>query len=306
MGVITGVNYEQFDLNLLNVFDAVMTELNVTRASVRLNMTQPAVSNALKRLRHLLNDELFIKVPSGVSPTPKALEIWQPLHEALHQIRQTLEPIEFDPVTETVTFTIALNDFTAALILPPLMKAIEAIAPNVNVRTIPNTHINAAMLLEHAEIDIAIGVFPNPPPRLRSQPLLTSSWVCVMRRDHPLASKKLTLERYVQAKHLLVTLTGEATGLIDPLLQERGLNRRIGLTINQFSVAPQILMDSDFIAVLPTRVVQLSGIANQLHLATVPIEINPTSVKMMWHERLQQNMAQVWFRTQLAKVCSCL
>lgn len=300
------MNYEQFDLNLLNVFDAVMMELNVTRASVRLNMTQPAVSNALKRLRHLLNDELFIKVPSGVSPTPKASEIWQPLREALHQIRQTLEPIEFNPANETATFTIALNDFSAALILPSLMKVIEVIAPNINLRTIPNTHINAAMLLEQAEIDIAIGVFPSPPPRLRSQLLLTSPWVCAMRRDHPLARKKLTLDRYVQAKHLLVTLTGEATGIIDPLLQERGLNRRIGLTVNQFSVAPQILVTCDLIAVLPTRVVQLSGIIDQLHLATIPIEINPTSVKMMWHERSQQNTAQTWFRKQLAVAWSQL
>ncbi|WP_190509211.1 LysR family transcriptional regulator [Oscillatoria sp. FACHB-1407] len=300
------MNYEHFDLNLLNVFDAVMTELNVTRASERLNMTQPAVSNALKRLRHLLNDELFIKVPSGVSPTPKALQIWQPLREALNQIRQTLEPVEFDPATETATFTIALNDFSAALILPPLMRVIEAIAPQINLRTIPNTHINAPMLLEQAEIDIAIGVFPSPPPRVRSHPLLTSPWICAMRRDHSLARKKLTLNRYAQANHLLVTLTGESTGVIDPLLQERGLHRRIGLTVNQFSVAPQILVNSDLIAVLPTRVIQLSGIANQLHLTAIPIEINPTTVKMMWHERSQRNTAQTWFRTQLAEVCSRL
>jgi len=300
------MNYEQFDLNLLNIFDTVMTELNVTRASERLNMTQPAVSNALKRLRHLLNDELFTKVPSGVSPTPKALEIWQPLREALNQIRKTLEPIEFNPATETATFTIALNDFSAALLLPPLMKVIEAIAPNINLRTVPNTHINAAMLLEQAEIDIAIGVFPSPPPRLRLQPLLSSPWICAMRRGHSLARKKLTLDRYAQAKHLLVTLTGESTGLIDPLLQERGLNRRIGLTVNQFSIAPQILVNSDLIAILPTRVVQLSGIVNQLHLTPVPIEIYPTSVKMMWHERSQQNTAHIWFRTQLAEVYSYL
>jgi DNA-binding transcriptional LysR family regulator len=306
MRVITGMNYEQFDLNLLNVFDAVMTELNVTRASERLNMTQPAVSNALKRLRHLLNDELFIKVPSGVSPTPKAMQIWQPLREALNQIRQTLEPVEFNPDTETATFTIALNDFNAALILPPLMKVIEAIAPNINLRTIPNTHINAPMLLEQAEIDIAIGVFPNPPPRLRSQTLLTSPWICVMRRGHPLARKKLTLDRYAQANHLLVTLTGESTGVTDPLLQEQGLNRRVGLTVNQFSVAPQILVNSDLIATLPTRVVQLSSIADQLHLTPVPIEIPSTSIKMMWHERSQRSTAQTWFRTQLTEVYSHL
>ncbi|MBE9103238.1 LysR family transcriptional regulator [Vacuolonema iberomarrocanum] len=300
------MNYERFDLNLLNVFDAVMIELNVTRAAVQLNMTQPAVSNALKRLRHLLEDELFVKVPSGVSPTPKALEIWQPVREALNQIRQTLEPIEFNPSTETANITIALNDFSAMLLLPPLMGHLETLSPKLNLRTIPNTHINAAMLLEQSEIDIAIGVFPSLLARLRSQTLLTSSWVCAMRGEHPLARKKLTLNRYVQAKHLLVTLTGEATGVIDPVLQERGLSRRIGLTVNQFSVVPQILVNSDLIAVLPARVIQLSAIADQLHVTEVPIEITPTSIKMMWHERSHQNAAQSWFREQVAEVCSNL
>ena len=214
------MNYESFDLNLLNVFDAVMTELNVTRAAVRLNMTQPAVSNALKRLRHVLNDELFVKVPSGVSPTPKALELSQPIREALNQIRQTLEPTEFNPATERATLTIALNDFMANLLLPPLVKILEDLAPHINVRTIPNTHINAPMLLEQAEIDIAIGVFSNLPVRLRSHTLFSSPWICAMRRDHPLATHTLTLETYVQATHVLVTLTGESTGLIEPLLQD--------------------------------------------------------------------------------------
>jgi DNA-binding transcriptional LysR family regulator len=111
MSVITVMNYEHLDLNLLRVFDAVMTELNVTRAADRLHMTQPAVSNALKRLRHLLNDDLLIKVPTGVRATPKAVQVWHPLREALLQIRQTLEPSAFDAATATTSFTIAMNDF---------------------------------------------------------------------------------------------------------------------------------------------------------------------------------------------------
>jgi DNA-binding transcriptional LysR family regulator len=297
------MNYEQFDLNLLKVFDAVMTELNVTRAAVRLNMTQPAVSNALKRLRYLVNDELFIKVPSGVSPTPKATEIWQPIRESLNQIRQTFERLEFNAAVESATFTIALNDLAAHIILPTLINTLEKLAPNINVRTVPNTHINAAMLLEQAEIDIAIGVFVQLNPRLRSHTLFTSDWVCAMRRNHPLAGKKLTLARYAQAKHLLVTLTGEATGLLEPFLHEQGLARRIGLTVNQFFVVPQLLVNSDLIAILPTRVVQLSGMSDRLHLAAVPIEIPPSSVKMMWHERSHYNPAQEWFRTQLSEIC---
>ncbi|MBD0268046.1 MAG: hypothetical protein ICV77_07100 [Cyanobacteria bacterium Co-bin8] len=162
------------------------------------------------------------------------------------------------------------------------------------------------MLLEQAEIDVAIGVFPGANPRLRSHTLFTSPWICAMRRDHPLAGKKLTLERYAQAKHLLVTLTGESTGLLEPLLQERGLKRRIGLTVNQFHVVPQLVANSDLIAVLPTRVVLLSGVTDQLCLAPVPIEIPPSQVKMMWHERSHRHPAQAWFRTQLIEICTGL
>ncbi|ARV62901.1 hypothetical protein BZZ01_07535 [Nostocales cyanobacterium HT-58-2] len=300
------MNYEQLDLNLLTVFDAVMTELNVTRAADRLHMTQPAVSNALKRLRHLLNDELFVKVPSGVSPTPKAMEIWQPIRDALTQIRRTLEPSQFDPATATIAFTIAMNDLTANLILPKLIAVLEESAPDIDVRIIPNTHINAPILLEQAEIDVAVGVFPHPSARLRSHTLLTSPFICVMRRDHPLAGKKLTLERYVQAKHLLVTLTGESTGLIDPILQERGLQRRIALTVNQFAIAPRIVANSDFIAILPTRIVEMSGLVEQLHLAPLPIEIAPSILKMMWHERNHRHPAQEWLRSRLIEICSNL
>jgi DNA-binding transcriptional LysR family regulator len=303
MKVITAMNYEQLDLNLLRVFDAVMTELNVTRAADRLHLTQPAVSNALKRLRHLFNDELFIKVPSGVRATPKAIQVWQPLRDALIQIRQTLEPSQFEPAIATTSFRIAMNDFTANLILPELIRMIEATAPGINIRTIPTTYINAPMLLEQAEIDLAIGVFSTPGSRLRSHALLTSPFVCIMRQGHPLTRRKLTLERYVRAKHLLVTLSGESTGLIDPLLQERGLERRIALTVNQFAVAPQIIAQSDLVAILPLRIVQLSGFIHQLHLVPVPVELAPTTLQMMWHERNHLEVEQQWLRGLMISLC---
>lgn len=306
MGAITAVNYQQLDLNLLRVFDAVMTELNVTRAADRLHMTQPAVSNALKRLRHLLNDELFIKVPSGVRATPKAMQVWQPLRDALMQIRQTLEPSEFAPATASTSFSIAMNDFTANLLLPGLVRVLEATAPGIDIRTIPTTYINAPMLLEQSDIDLAIGVFANPSKRLRSHALLTSPFVCAMRQGHPLAARRLTLERYIQAKHLLVTLTGESTGLIDPLLQQQGLKRRIALTVNQFAVAPRIIAQSDLIAVLPTRIVQVSEWADQLHLVPLPVKLAPTTLQMMWHERNHLDTGQQWLRAQLIEVCQQL
>lgn len=300
------MNYEQFDLNLLAVFDAVMTELNVTRAAERLHMTQPAVSNALKRLRHLLNDELFVKVPTGVSPTPKAIEIWHPIRDALAQIYQTLQPAKFDPATATVTFTIAMNDLTANLVLPKLIAVVEKSAPNINIRAVPSTHINAPMLLEQAEIDLAIGVFAKPNSRLRSHTLFISPFTCAMRRDHPLANQQMTLEDYIQAKHLLVTLTGESTRLLEPILQERGLKRRIALTVNHFGIAPRLVACSDLLCVLPTRIVEMSEFFSQLHLTPLPIEIVPSIVKMMWHERNHLNLAQEWLRSCLGEICTSL
>lgn len=293
------MNYEQLDLNLLRVFNAVMTEQHVTRASQQLHMTQPAVSNALNRLRSLLDDELFVKVPGGVRPTLKAIELWPPIRDALAQIRQALEPNAFSPETDTATFTVAMNDLVAHLLLPKLVTVLETLAPGVDIHTIPTTNINAATMLEQADIDLAIGVFPEPSSRLRLYSLLSSPFTCVMRYDHLLSKQLLTTEEYVQAKHLLVTLTGETTGFIDILLQEMGLKRHIMLTVNQFSIAPQIVAESDLLAVLPVRLVEMSSFADQLHAKQLPIEISPSTLKMMWHERNHLDSAQIWLRSQI-------
>ena len=303
MRVITAVNHEQIDLNLLKVFNAVMTELHVTRAAQYLHMTQPAVSNALNRLRLVLKDELFIKVPSGVRPTAKALEIWPPIREALSQIRQSLEAGEFDPKVAQVTFTIGMNDLVASLFLPRLIMLLETSAPGITIHTIPTTNSDAGMLLEQADLDLAIGVFSPPSSRLRSRSLLTSAFTAVMRRDHPLADQPLTLERYVTAEHLLVTLTGEASGFMDILLQEYSLERHIRFTVNQFSMAPQIIAHSDLLAVLPTKIIDMSSYSSQLHLTSPPIEISPSTIKMMWHERNHLDPAQAWLRSQLLSIC---
>lgn len=299
IGVITAMNYGQLDLNLLRAFDAVMTELNVTRAACKLHMTQPALSNALKRLRHALNDELFVKVQSGVSPTPKAIALWPPIRDALTQIRQTLEPRKFDPASATTTFTIAMNDFAANVLLPKLVRLFEESAPNLNIRTIPTTHTDAATQLEKAEIDLAIGIFSDLNPRLRSHSLFTSPFTCVMCRCHPLANQPLTLEHYVQAKHLLVTLTGEPTGFIDSMLLEHGLQRQVMLTVNQFAVVPRLIIGSSLLAVLPTRIVETSDLRNHLHLAPLPLKVPPSILKMMWHERNHLDSPHVWLRAQL-------
>ncbi len=310
MIVITNVNYKQIDLNLLIVFDAVMTELSVTRAAEQLSMTQPAVSNALKRLRRMVDDELFIKVPSGVSPTAKAIEIWLPIRDALAQIEQTLQPPPFDPALSAITFTLAVTDYiaaaTVASILPPMMRRLEQSAPNINLRLIPHTNVNAPALLDQGGVDIAIGMFPNPGVRFRTYKLLTDQYECVMRYNHPLATGKLTLKKFAQAKHLLVSLTGDSTDFVDRLLEEKGLKRRVALTITQFAVAPVLIAHSDLIGTLASRTVRNCELKDKLHVAPLPIDVEPKIIKIMWHERNQHNPVLRWLRSVLIEVCETI
>ena len=300
---MTKKHYEAIDLNLLVIFDAVMVELNVTRAAEKLSMTQPGVSKALNRLRRVLNDDLFVKVPSGVKPTPKALEMWRPIHHGLSEIRQVTQPSSFNPATTKATFTLAMADYAAFLLVPLLTKHLAQLAPNIDIRVIPGTKINAPALLEHSEIDLAIGASPDAELRLRSHTLFAERYVCAMQKNHPLAKKKLTLQKFVQAKHLLVTLTGEATGFIDRLLQEKGLRRRIAITINQFALAPVVVANSDLIAALNCRTIRHSGLENQLHLTQIPLDLEPIPVKMVWHERSHCDLAHTWLRSLLIQVC---
>ncbi|MBH8552880.1 LysR family transcriptional regulator [Nostocaceae cyanobacterium CENA357] len=294
------------DLNLLVVFDAVMAELNVTRAADKLSMTQPAVSKALNRLRRAFNDDLFIKIPSGVKPTPKAIEIWTPVRNGLADIRQVTQPIVFEPATSSTTFTIALNDYIASLFAVPLVQRLSKEAPHINLRFIPSTNIDAPDLLEQSEIDLAIGALSASKPRLQTQTLFTDHYVCGMRKGHPLAKRKLTLDQFVRADHLLITLTGEPTGFVDRILREQGLQRRIALTVNQFALAPAILADSNLIAAINYRSVKHSPFAKSLHLAELPLDHDPIHVRMMWHDRKQRDAAHGWLRLLISEVCSHL
>jgi DNA-binding transcriptional LysR family regulator len=292
------------DLNLLVVFDAVMTERHVTRAAARLGLTQPSVSNALNRLRDVTGDELFLKVPGGVSPTPKAAELWAPIRSGLAQIRGALDPAPFDPGTASATFTIALTDYMAALFIPQLLGRLSVEAPGIDLRLVPNTNINAPALLDRGEIDMALGVFPSPGPRLRAHTLLSEHYVCAMRKGHPLAKEALSLETFASAGHVVISLTGEPTGFIDRLLQERGLTRRVVLTVNQFSLAPVVVSQSDLLATLTYRAVRRSGLEEALHLVRIPLNVPPNQVKLLWHERDQQDSAHCWLRDRLTELAA--
>lgn len=298
------MNLAGIDLNLLLVFDAVMTEQHVTRAGERIGMSQPAMSNALNRLRHFLKDDLFVRGPDGMRPTPRALELAAPVRMALKQIESALDPLEFDPWNASRTFNLAMDDDVASIILPPLAKRLEEKAPSIDIRVRHNDFVNGPALLESNKIDFKIcGYNPGYPEEFKSQVLFEVDYVCVMRKGHPLARPEITLEEFVGAKHLRVPITGEGSGMIDQLLEKQGLKRRIALTVQHFLVVPQIIENSDYLITFPRLAAErLPGI-KRLHIVPLPLHFDPVQIRIIWHDRYTSHPSHEWMRSQLTDIC---
>src|SRR2546426_4705049 len=179
------VNWRAFDLNLLVVFDGLVQERSVTRAGRRLGMSQPALSHALNRLRYLLKDQLFIRTPKGMAPTPRAEQLTLPLRQALADMQRALEPEAFVPAQANRRFSIAINNYAAIVLAAPLVAAVSAAAPLVQLDLRPSGTLDVFDLLDHGELDLAIGTFDNVGERFGSAALLEDRFVAVMRRGHP-------------------------------------------------------------------------------------------------------------------------
>lgn len=304
------MNFLTLDLNLLRVFDAVMVEQNLTRAADKLAMTQPAVSNALKRLRHSLGDDLLIRTAYGVKPTPRAETLWPTIRQALSNLELAIAPSSFDISKADTTFRMAMADATAALWMPSLVRAMERDAPGMNARMVQLTTREPRPMLMRGDIDIAVGFFPGVVAQLtggqgaannaiRHERLYSGHYVCVMSKDHPLANKQLTLDDYCSASHLLVSFSGRAHGLVDEALLQMGRERRILLTVNQFFTGGKVVANSDLLTVLPRHLIESTGMTNALIWKELPFDMPEVHIDMLWHERDARNPAHKWLRDNL-------
>jgi DNA-binding transcriptional LysR family regulator len=307
------VNFRTLDLNLLRVFDAVMAEGSLTRAAERLAMTQPAASHALKRLHVAVGEELFHRTAFGMRPTVRAEALWPQVRAALAQLQGALSPRSFDPAQDAATFNIAMADATAAMLLPPLVSAIETQAALANIRTLPLTTRDPRRLVEEADADLAVGYFPNAiaaivaqgsDATLHHRQLYATEYVCVMRRDHPLAARELTLDVFVEAHHLLVTFSGRPHGFVDEALATQGRQRRIVLTVNQFATAGSVVARSDLLTVLPRQFLPATGAEHRLIQKPLPLALAAVNVEMMWHLRKDDDPAHRWLREQVVAAAS--
>ncbi|ASU41105.1 LysR family transcriptional regulator [Herbaspirillum sp. meg3] len=302
------MSFLTLDLNLLRVFDAVMTEQNLTRAANLLAMTQPAVSNALRRLRDTLNDELVIRTAHGVKPTPRAEELWPTVRRALSELEAVITPETFDVSRAQNTFRMAMVDATAALWLPSLVRTIMRDAPRIKIRMMPLTTRDPRAMLLRGDVDLAVGFFPGVTAQLADglktqishERLYTGQYVCVMHKNHPLADKELTLDNYCSADHLLVSLSGKPHAVIDDVLAGMGRERKILLTVNQFFTAGRIVASSELITVLPRHLIAATGMTEVLVVKELPFKTPEEHVDMLWHERDARSPSHKWLRAHLS------
>ena len=291
------MNIQDVDLNLLRVFDTVLSERGVTPAAVRLGLTQPAVSNALARLRGVFGDPLFVRTPGGMDATPFARQLAEPVRQALALLDSALaHGPGFDPATSTRSFRFYMSDLGQIEFLPPLVERAQRSAPGVRLEAVGLEVEDIGDALAAGGLDLAVGFLPGLARPVQRQALFRDPYVCLMRHDHPI--KTLTKRKFQEASHALVSYRG-GHRVIEEALERAGLARRIALRVPHFTVVPMILERSDLILTLPARVARVFERRGSLKSLPPPVPIPPADVGVHWHERFESDPGNRWLRDLL-------
>ncbi len=288
------MNVRDLDLNLLRVFDAVLRERAVTAAAASLDLTQPAVSNALARLRALLGDPLFVRTPNGMDPTPFARELAEPVRQALALLESALaHGPGFDPANATRAFRFYMSGLGQIEFLPPLIERVQKQAPSVRLEAVALDVEDIGGALAAGALDLAVGFLPGLGPPVRRRALFRDPYVCLMRAEHPVRS--LTKRKFLEASHALVTYRG-GHRVIEEALERAGLARRIALRVPHFTVVPMVLERTDLILTLPERVAKVFERRGRLRSLPPPVPIPAAEVAVHWHERFEADPGNRWLR----------
>jgi DNA-binding transcriptional LysR family regulator len=293
---ITDMNVHELDLNLLRVFDAVLHEKGVTAAAGRLGLTQPAVSNALARLRGAFGDPLFVRTAGGMDATPFARELAAPVRQALALLESALaHGPGFDPGASTRAFRFYMSDVGQVEFLPPLVERAQRDAAGVRLEAVGVDVEDIAGALAAGALDLAVGFLPGLGPPVMRQPLFRDPYACLMRADHPAAAGTLTRKKFLEASHVLVSYRG-GHRVIEEALERAGAARRIALRVPHFTVVPMVLERSDLLLTLPARVARVYEKRSNLVSRPLPIPMPQAEVAVHWHERFEADAGNRWLR----------
>lgn len=297
------MNLRSLDLNLLVVFDAVMQERNVTRAAERLNMAQPALSHALARLRSALQDDLFVRTPEGMMPTPQAENLAEGVRSALRDLKATLESAEpFLPATSDRRFSIAVNNHAALVLAAPLAAAAAAEAPGVLLDFRPSGTLDLAERLDHGELALAIGGVAASGDRFSDLRLFHDRFVVLMRRGHAAeVAGALTLAAFAALPHLVITSSGEGMDFVDEVLTRENRSRRIALRAPLLATSAALLQ-SDMIAVISERAAREFARMASLMIVPLPFPSPNLTTAMLWHRRVGSSPSHRWLRELVIRV----
>jgi DNA-binding transcriptional LysR family regulator len=306
------MNLRSIDLNLLVAFEALIEERHVTRAARRVGLSQPAMSNALSRLRRTLGDPLLVRTAEGMALTPAAEALASAVRAAFGPLREALEEKpRFDPRSSHRTFNLLMNDYVEIFLLAPLVSVLRARASGIGVRVHRwrNLFKPPPAVALAGSFDLAAGFFPDAlgvDAALHTTLLWEEKNVCIARRDHPKIRGKMTLSQYAEAGHVAVFYKAQGPGLIDTLLSEKGYERRSTVVVPHFSSVPFMVACSDLIATVPEGLARRFAPWLRLQVLPVPFEMPPFRMSMLWHARFQADAAQVWFRELVSATASRL
>jgi DNA-binding transcriptional LysR family regulator len=296
------MNVQGLDLNLLRVFDAVLRDRSVTAAAKHLGLTQPAVSNALARLRAQFEDALFVRTATGMDATPFARELAEPVRQALALLESALaHGPGFDPATSTRAFRFYMSDLGQIEFLPPLVERTQRVAPGVRLEAVALEVEDIGDALAAGALDLAVGFLPGLGPPVRRQPLFRDPYVCLMRADHPDIGKQLTRKKFLAASHALVSYKG-GHRVIEEALERAGLARRIALRVPHFTVVPMVLERSNLILTLPSKVARVYLRRGNFKSLPPPVPIPPADVAAHWHERFERDPGSRWLREMVQEL----
>ena len=286
------------DLNLLVVFQQLMLEQRVSGVAETLGMSQPAVSNALARLRRLLGDPLFIRTPGGMQPTPYAQQIAEPVALALDAIHGALnQRAAFAPVQSQRVFTVGMTDIGEIYFLPRLMDTIAQAAPGVSISTVRNTAVNLQGEMQAGHVDLAIGLLPQLKAGFFRRRLFMQRYVCLVRKGHRLDKRRVSLAEFSAAEHVVVVSSGTGHGAVDDLLERSGIRRTVRLTLPHFVAVGHILRHTDMVATVPERLAQSLAEPFGLTYTTHPARLPEIAISVYWHAKLQKDPANQWLRS---------
>ncbi len=312
MTTIHNMNLQSIDLNLLVVLEALVEECNVTRAAKRVGLSQPAMSNALARLRRTFDDPLLVRTAEGMVPTPAAHALIIPVRQALAQLREALEEKSvFDPTATERTFHLLTTDYAEITLVAPLLQMLRANAGSIKLRTQrPRSVFEPPSTSSLADsFDFAVGFYPDAlvlDTRLHSALLWEERNVCIVSAKHPTINGRLSLKQFAEAEHVALFYKPQGPGVVDTLLAQKGYTRKMAVQSPHFASLPFIVAGTNLIATMPERMAHQFARQLKLQVLPVPLDLPAFRLTLLWHQRHHSDPAHRWLRSAMIEIATKL